>query len=248
MKRSSFVAWRFVRCAVRWSVRFRWLACTLLLPVAAAAECDRRPVQPERIQIIGRDMLVNGVPATVYGLEFAQSADEVSESFRAFWAREGVPAKARLEFSGLLLSALDGACHYVLLIAPVRKGLHAKGVMSVVRLNGGSARHLIPDSAVPLPPGSKTVSDIESHDPGQTGRTWIVRLNGDAVNQARGYGRMLAAQGWTTVAFMPVYPLDSTRQAVGGAIGMQRGTDRVDAVFSDRQGQTQAVIHITRDR
>ncbi|MFC0399671.1 hypothetical protein [Paraburkholderia rhizosphaerae] len=248
MKRLFLIAWRFTRVAVRWSAQRSWLACALL-PVVAVAECDRRPVQPERIQAIGRDMLVNGVPTAVYGLEFAQSADRVSDAFRAFWAREGVPAKARLESSGLLLTALDGACHYVLLITPVRKASPAKGVMSVMRLNGGTARHRIPDTVAPLPPGSKTVSDIESHDPGQTGRTWIVRLDGDAASQARRYGNVLAAQGWTTVALMPVQPIGGTRQtqAVGSAIGMQRGRDRVDAVFSDRLGQTQAVIHVTRN-
>src|SRR5262249_31774644 len=105
-KRLSPGAWRVTRCAIRMSAQSCWLAYALL-PVAAVAECDRRPVPPERIQVIGRDLLVNGVPTAIYGLEFAQSADLVSDAFRAFWAREGVPAKARLESSGLLLTALD---------------------------------------------------------------------------------------------------------------------------------------------
>jgi hypothetical protein len=227
-----------------------------LQPLAAAARCDRLPVQPERVQVIGRDMLIDGMPTTIFGLEFAGSANDVSDAFRSFWTREGVPAKARLEASGLLLTALDGPCHYVLLIAPVREGPHARGLMSVMRLTGGDVTHRIPDDAVPLPQGAKRVSDVESSDPGQSGRTWIVRVAGDAAQQARRYSGLLAAQGWTAIAIAPAYTVDSTangaagsaQQVAGTAVAMQRGSDRVDAIFSGGNGNSaaQAVIHVTR--
>jgi hypothetical protein len=231
-------------------------------PLASAAQCDRFPVRPERVQVIGRDMLIDGIPATIFGLEFAGSANDVSEAFRAFWMREGVPAKARLDSSNLLLTALDGPCHYVLLIAPVREGPHAKGLMSVMRLAGGNTTHSIADDAVPLPQGAKRVADIESRDPGQTGRTWVVRVAGEAAQLARRYSAMLAAQGWTAIAIAPAYAVDGAvndmvngavdraQQVAGTAIAMQRGSDRVDAIFtgSNGSGAPQAVIHITRIR
>ncbi|HEY4353673.1 MAG TPA: hypothetical protein VGN31_20780 [Paraburkholderia sp.] len=244
---------------------FGALLCALQ-PLAAAAGCDRIPVQPERVQTIGRDMLVNGVPTAIYGLEFAGSAHDVAEAFRAFWTREGVPAKARLESSTLLLTALDGPCHYVLLLAPVREGPHAKGLMSVTRLAGGDTTHRIPDEAVPLPQGAKPVSDVESRDPGQSGRTWILRVAGNAAQQARRYSGMLAAQGWTAIAIAPAYTVNSTVnsavngaadsaidgawQVAGTAVAMQRGSDRIDAIFSggNDNGAAQVVIHATRIR
>ncbi|MDQ7978472.1 hypothetical protein QYH69_14575 [Paraburkholderia sp. SARCC-3016] len=232
------------------------------LPHAAAAQCERIPVQPERVQVIGHDMLIDGIPTTVFDLQFTGSAHEVSDAFRAFWTREGVPAKARLESSGLLLSALDGPCHYVLQVAPVREGPHAKGLMSVMRLAGGDTTHHIPDAAIPLPPGATRVSDVESRDPGQSGRTSIVRVTGDAAQQARRYSDMLAAQGWSAIAIAPAYAvsgtangaddgaIDGAQQVAGTAIAMQRGSDRIDAVFSGGSGNgaTQAVIHLTRIR
>jgi hypothetical protein len=259
---------RFARLLTNRTSLFCAFLC-VLHPLTAAAHCDRFPVPPERVQVIGRDMLVNGMPATIYGLQFAGSANDVSEAFRAFWMREGVPAKARLESSSLLLTALDGPCLYVLTIAPVREGSRAKGLMSVMRLAGGDTAHRIPDDAVPLPQGAKRVSDVESRDPGQAGRTWIVRVAGDAAQQARRYSGLLAAQGWNAIATAPAYivndmangavdhAVDGIQQVAGTAVAMQRGNDRIDAVFSGGDGNNsngatvaaaQAVIHFTRTR
>ncbi|HEY3598002.1 MAG TPA: hypothetical protein VGL08_10895 [Paraburkholderia sp.] len=226
-----------------------WLTGALIpAHTAAATSCDRQPVKPERVQILGLDMLVNGVPTSVYGLEFAESPEQVSDEFRAFWTRDAVPAKGQRGPSGLLLTALDDTCHYVLLLAPQPRGAHTKGVMSVMRLTGGATRHLIPDSAVPLPQGGNTVSDVESHDPGQTGRTWIVDIGGDPAANAQRYSSLLTQQGWSTVAQAPAYRLDGSPRVQGNAVALQRGADRLDAVFSDRNGQTEAVVHATRSR
>src|ERR1700709_2136946 len=100
----------FARCGL--------LAAALLCHQPAAAACTQQPVKAARIEVVGRDMLIDGVPASVYRMEFAGSAADVSDEFRAFWTRERVPAQGRRELSGLLLSALDGPCHYVLQTAP----------------------------------------------------------------------------------------------------------------------------------
>ncbi|HTJ26158.1 MAG TPA: hypothetical protein VMA36_08335 [Candidatus Limnocylindria bacterium] len=254
-----FLMRRLARSVTNRVELYAGLLCALQ-PLAAAAQCDRFPVPPERVQVIGRDMLVNGIPTTIFGLEFAGSANDVSEAFRAFWTHEGVPAKARLESSSLLLTALDGPCHYVLLITPVSESPHAKGLMSVMRLAGADTTHRIADGAVPLPQDAKRISDVESRDPGQSGRTWIVRVAGDAAQQARRYSSMLAAQGWTAIALAPAYivdgavdgVIDSAQQVAGTAVAMQRGSDRIDAMFSNGSGSgngaTQAVIHVTRIR
>jgi hypothetical protein len=226
-----------------------WPAWAALLSTAAFADraCDKQPVEAGHIQAIGRDMVINGVPASILSVEFAGSPDEVSNEFRAFWKREDVPAKGVRTSSGLVLSALDGACHYVLTIPSTPEGARTRGVLSVTRLGSGAAHHQIPDSAVPLPEG-RTITDVESRDPGQAGRTWLIQMSGRSGDNARNYGSSLSQQGWSTVAQSPVWTLDGSQRALGSALVMQHGNDRIDAIFSDHGGQTEAVVNATRNR
>jgi hypothetical protein len=227
------------------------IACAAaLMPSSATAggdTCNRQPVHAARVQMIGRDMLINGVPATVYGMEFGASPDDVSNEFRAFWTRAHVHAMGRRDASGLLLTALDGACHYVLVIPSAVEGAQTKGLMSVTRLDGADVSHRIGVSLAPLPLGARHVSDVESRDGRQTGRTWLLEIDGDTKDNAQRYARQLEGAGWRTVARAPALTLDGSQRATGDVLAMQRGGDRIDAVFSKRNGHTEAVIHATTD-
>jgi hypothetical protein len=120
--------------------------------------------------------------------------------------------------------------------------------MSVIRLGDSEVGHRIPDSAVPLPEGSKVLSDVESHDPGQTGRTWLLGMSGDARWNAQRYRNSLVAQGWMSVGRQPDYQSAGKPTAQGTAFAMQHGRDSVDVSFSDNDGRTVAVINATRNR
>jgi hypothetical protein len=207
--------------------------------------CSKQPVDAEHVQMIGRDMLVNGVPTSVFAMEFAGSPDDVSNQFRAFWTREQVPAKGRRDASGLLLSALDGTCHYVLVVPHRLPGASTKGLMSVMRLDNEGVRHRVPDALMPMLDDATRVSDVESRDPHQAGRTWLVNISGAAADVAQRYRRAWEGQGWAIVANAPAYRLDGSQRVMGDALAMQRGADRIDAIFSDHSGHTEAVIHAT---
>lgn len=94
-----------------------WVACALLSSAAqAGTACDKQPVKAAHVQSFGRDMIVNGVPTSMSGMEFDGSPADVSDQFRDFWKQEGVPAKLQQGKSGRFLSALDDTCSYVLTI------------------------------------------------------------------------------------------------------------------------------------
>jgi hypothetical protein len=231
----------FMRCC--------WLAFALTSSVAMAdTACDKQPVKADRMQAIGRDMIVNGVPTSVWGLEFSGSPTDVSNEFREFWTAEGAPAKGKRGPSGWLLNALDDTCHYVLTIPSTSDGARTKGVLSVIQLSSESVRHRIPDSSVPLPEGGEIISDVESRDPGQAGRTWLIEMSGRAGDNAQRYSNRLSGEGWATVAQAPAYLLDGSQRILGNAMVMQRGGDRLDVIFSDRNGQTEAVVNAARNR
>ncbi|WP_236066838.1 hypothetical protein [Paraburkholderia haematera] len=214
----------------------------------AGTACNKQPVQPQSVQAIGRDMIVNGVATSIVGIQYAGTPDDVSKAFREFWTAENVPAKSQNNPSGLLLSALDGPCLYTLTIAPQPDGSRTRGLMSVIRVGNEQVTHRIPDAAIPLPEGGKVVSDIESRDPGQTGRTWMINLQGDARWNALQYRNRLAAQRWSSVGRQPDYQSSGARSVAGTAFVMQRDADSVDASFSDRDGKTVAVINAIRSR
>ena len=193
-------------------------------------------------------MIVNGVPTSILGLDFTGTPDDVSKQFRAFWVDEGVPAKIQRGPSGLLLSALDEHCLYILNIPPQPDDAHTRALMSVIKLGTEPVRRQLPDSAVPLPESAKTVSDVESHDPGQTGRTWIIELPGDARWNAQQYRNLLAQQGWSSIGQQPSYQSGMGQSTPDTAFSMQHGSDSLDASFSDRNGKTVAVINATRNR
>jgi hypothetical protein len=230
-------------------VRGSWLACALISgPALADTACNKQPVPPQSVEAIGRDMIVNGVPTSVVGVQFAGTPDDVSKAFREFWTDQDVPAKGQSGPSGLLLSALDDHCLYVLTLPPQANSEGTRGLLSVIRLGSDPVRHQVPDSAVPLPDGSKTVSDVESRDSGQTGRTWLLEMSGNARENAQQYRDQLAEQGWLSVARAPSYQSGASQQNQGAAVVMQRGSDSVDASFSDRNGKTVAVVNATRNR
>lgn len=229
-----------------------YAACLATALIAGTPEvnaaCNKTPVEPQSTLAVGRDMIVNGVPTSVIGMQFAGTPDDVSKSFRDFWSREDVPAKGRQDSSGLLLTALDGECLYVLSIPPQPQGEHTRGLMSVIRLGTGQSAYRIPDAAVPLPDDSKVVSNVESHDPGQTGRTWVLEIPGDARWNAQRYRSSVTSLGWVEVGHQPEYRSGDAASAQGTAFSMQRGSDSVDASFSNLNGKTVAVVNAIRNR
>lgn len=216
--------------------------------IVASAACNKIPIQPHSSQSIGRDMLVNGVPTSVTGVQFSGTAEDVSTAFREFWTNEHIPQKSSSSSSGLLLSALDGHCLYVLTIPPQQDTAHVRGIMSVIRLGTGQTTHRIPKADVPLPDDSKIVSDVESRDPGQTGRTWLLDMPGEARWNAQRFRVSLVRLQWVSVSRQPDYQSAGTPFSQGTAFAMQHGNDSIDASFSDRDGRTVAVIHATRNR
>jgi hypothetical protein len=229
--------------------RTGWLAY-LLISCAAFADtsCNKQPVAAQKVVAIGRDMIVNGVPSSIVGVDLAGTPDDVSNEFREFWSRESVRTKSQSGPSGLLLSALDDHCLYVLNISPQPDGAHTRGLLSVIRMGNDAMERQVPDSTLPLPEGGKTVSDIESHDPGQAGRMWLVEMPGSARWNAQRYRDLLLTEGWLSVSLQPTYQADGGQMVPNTAFAMRHGADSLDVSFSDRDGKSVAVINVTRNR
>ncbi|QUN29289.1 hypothetical protein KB879_04860 [Cupriavidus sp. KK10] len=212
---------------------------------ATATDCTRQPVAPARAHAVGTDMVVNGLPTRVLTMEFAGTAEAVSDAWRQYWTREGVPARGQRAGGQYVLSAIDGLCHYVLSLEPrPAPGGYVAGIFSVSKLAPVASGAGLGELG--LPPGAKVLSDVQSTDRGQRGRTLVVRLPGNAQGARQRAADRLAAQGWSSVVQMPAPMADGSGRIEGLTLAMQRQQERMDATFVDRAGQTDAVITVAR--
>lgn len=221
----------------------------VLPQVHARATCDKIPVVPARVRMIAGDMLVNGLRSTLSEQTFAASYQEVVQAFRAFWTMAQVPARERTVGTMTMLSALDRDCFYLLQLHRGMPGSQVSGMFSVTKLRTGDANHGTPVIRVPLPERGRTAFDVESRDPTLTGHTWVMTMPGGARANAVRYRATLIEQGWREIAETPAYALDGTRAVRGHALALQRGDERLDAVFSDaKRASSNAVVNVARSR
>ncbi len=218
----------------------------LLTMQLAYASCDKRPVVPERVELIGRDMLVNGLETTVTALTMRGTPETVSAAFREFWVQEGAPAKGRPQAAGLALSAIDGECFYLLQLPRHSVNGTVKGIFSATSLRG-SRQNRVRATDIALPDSIRTMADVESRDFRQVGRTWVLDVPGRGRDSASAYKQKLVEQGWRVISDTPAYALDGTAAVNGYALAMQRGNDRLDAVFSGNGSMSsRAVVNVSR--
>ncbi|NTZ88882.1 hypothetical protein FCJ61_39350 [Burkholderia metallica] len=224
------------------------LACVTGTVHASSMRCDKEPFTAKRVTWLARDVEVGRMRLRVADVLLVKGADATSETFRAFWEREGVPTKSTRAGGRMQLSALDNACQYLLdmpadtadrLDQPVEARFSVMAMRDVVV---GSPSF---DGALPLPEG-KSLSVVISHDPLSDAKTVVIRLNSAPVRAAHAYLRRLREDGWsiTKAIQMAAGPGGSADRVV---LAMQKTSFRLDATFMQGKSAGEAVINISKD-
>ncbi|TDA47470.1 hypothetical protein [Burkholderia pyrrocinia] len=227
----------------------KWIAAAALCtPFAtwAASLCDRVPVRAASAQVVGEDMIANGLPMTVVAVQFDESPARVANAFHDYWKRDGIVALELTGPRGTTLSAYDGVCQYVVEIPVGQQRDRTHAVASAMRFDKSGVRHTLSADDAVLP-GGNVLSDVESRDPLQVGRTWVIELGGMPDDGAMQYGDELRRHGWKVVAAAAA-PEFGGSDSNGYALAVQKGKRQIDAVFSDRSGRTTAVINLVEVR
>ncbi len=146
------------------------LSSSLLAAGARAAEPWPEVASPPRarVQWVGDNLRVNGVPTRIQQFQSRAGRAEVVEYYREYWSG-GYPTKPSIKALGdsTVISQKHGPYFMTVKVEDAERGT-SRGLISVSRI-AGSKVEFNPGS-LPLMPGAKVVSVVESSDPGKTSR------------------------------------------------------------------------------
>lgn len=232
-----------VRLAVRGMLTCVVCAAVTSTPAFADGACDAMPVTAAKVEWLGHDLSINGVPAQAAMLTIDASSKQIQNAYRDYWVAHHVPTHVMSDGHTLLLSAISSTCSYTLQI-PANQGSPVKGLFSAMTLGQVNAlpRTLRPAN-YPLPLGKVTL-DMTSQDNGTVARTVQMTLpEASAADASSTYAERLARDGWHAVSGGPA--LSSPRTApFGYALAMQKNGYRLDAAFTPASGSTTVVINV----
>jgi len=182
------------------------LALLLLLSSALFAACGARAAEPwpqipspprARVQWVGDNMRVNGVPTRIQQFQSRAGRTEVVEYYREYWSG-GYPTKPSIKPLGAatVISQKHGP-YFMTVKVEDGPGGASQGLISVSRM-AGSRVEFNPGS-LPLMPGAKVVSVVESSDPGKTSREVVVLGSQPPQSVLQFYQGSYGDGGWRQV-------------------------------------------------
>jgi len=212
--------WRGVQRSVQRAARSSRGLAALLLLVAAAADVRAASSEPwpeiplppkAKVEWVADSMRVNGVPTRVLHFHSQVSRSELVEYYRAYWSG-GYPTKPSVRALGD--ATVVGQAHgpYFMTVK-VKDGANesSEGLIAVSLVVGTK----IDRSAGPLPlmPGAKVLSVVESNDPGRRSREVLVLAAQAPASVLQYYQMALQNAGWRPIQ------LNQTPRTPGSAGG-----------------------------
>ena len=177
-----------------------WLSCTLLVAAGARAAEPWPEIPPPpraEVQWVGDSMRVNGVPTRVMQFQSQASRAEIVEYYRAYWTG-GYPTKPSVTPLGE--ATVVGQAHgpYFMTVK-VQDAAHgaSRGLIAVSRMLGSKVERN--PGELPLMPGAKVVSVVESNDPGKRSREVVVFNTQSTQSVVQFYQASFQNAGWHQV-------------------------------------------------
>ncbi|HUI60948.1 MAG TPA: hypothetical protein VLX90_12025 [Steroidobacteraceae bacterium] len=151
-----------------------FLAALFLTSVVQASEpWPEIPSPPKaRVEWVGDNMRVNGVPTRIMEFQSKSSRDEIVEYYRAYWTG-AYPKNPSIKPLGeaTVISQWHGP--YLMTVKVEDAGdATSQGLIAVSRVAGSKAS--LDAGSLPLMPGARVISVIESDDPGKHSREVVV--------------------------------------------------------------------------
>jgi hypothetical protein len=214
------------------------------VPAFADGTCGDMPVTGQKVEWVGRDMVINGTPTQAALISFNLTSEQVADAFTQYWQQRGVATHRMHDKTMLLVSALSAQCSYTMEL-PLNQSAPVRGLYSVMQL--GDAKTLprtLRPSNYPLPAG-QILLDMTSSDAGTTARTVQMSLPQASAQQASAdYAARLKRDGWHTISGGPAVGRPNSAP-FGYALAMQKDAYRLDAAFTPARGSTSVVINVS---
>jgi len=178
------------------------LALALLLGGTAHAENSapwpELPLPPHaKLEWVGQDMKVNGIPMRVMHFESTASRSEIVAYYTAHWS-EGYPGKPSVQPLGEATVVGQALGPYYMTVKVTDHSNNAsEGYISVSQIVGNRVeRHA---GGLPLMPGALVMTVVESNDPGKHCRQVVVAQDASVDSSQQFYQAALEGAGWKLV-------------------------------------------------
>jgi hypothetical protein len=187
----------------------RWLALALLGAGAALAQTSEPwptvPLPPHaKVEWVGDRMKVNGIPTRLMRFESTVSRSEIVAYYTAHWSG-AYPTKPSVRPLGE--ATLVGQAHgpyYMTVKVSDRPHDASGGFISVSQVLGNRVE--LSAGGLPLMPGAKILSVVESSDPGKQSRDLVIVQDAGPDSARNYYQAALENAGWHQVQNTPTDP------------------------------------------
>lgn len=217
---------------MKWQRIITLLFGLLALSSAGAAEpWPEIPSPPKaKVQWVADNMRVNGVPTRVMQFQSQEGRNDIVEYYRAFWSG-GYPTKPSVTALGAstVISQRHGP-YFMTVKVEDASGGSSHGLIAVSRVGGSKVELNAGD--LPLMPGAKVVSVVESSDPGKHNREVVVLSRQTPQSVLQFYQSFYENAGWRQVQ----------NNDLSGSAKSPRGTF---VVFARDGTEVQLAIHDT---
>ncbi len=179
-----------------------WVMLGLVLSASASAQNStpwpQVPLPPRaNVQWIADDMKVDGIPMRVMRFDSQTSREEVAAYYTAHWSG-GYPTKPSVTTSGN--TTVVGQAHgpyYMTVKVREEPHQHSSGWIAVSQMLGNKVE--LAAGGLPIPPGAKIMSVVESRDPGKWCRQLVISYEGSVDNAINFYEAALNGAGWEQI-------------------------------------------------
>ena len=217
------------------SARHYLLLALLLAGAGHAMACPQKIPTGMSAVIVGEDVVVNGMKMQMLQVEGKQKVAPTFDQVEKEWTEAGYLVKRSQAEGWNVLAALSEKCLTTLQL--VDKG----GSFGYLAVNKLDKYAKVRQPKVPLPPGAKVLSTVQSDDDGRKGSTMALAVSQSVQQLTEFYLKRLRDDDWSGVQAQALMGKD--RALAGSTVTGQRGRDRIEVVIV-RDGDVKVVINM----
>lgn len=208
------------------------LALTLLCLNASA--CPQKVPSGLSATTVGEDVVVDGLPVSILLVQGREPMGELLARMEKQWIDAGYKVKRNNASGWEVLSALSDRCLTTLQLT--ERG----GSFGYMAVNNMKKAARVSRSDMPVPPGARIKSTVDSNDDGRRGTIMSLAASMPLMAANEFYMRRLTEEKWNGVRSN--LTMDSAKQPKYAIVSGQRGRDRIEVVIW-RDTETQVVVN-----
>ncbi|HEX7634797.1 MAG TPA: hypothetical protein VF427_05890 [Noviherbaspirillum sp.] len=149
-----------------------------------------------RVEWVGRDMKLNGMPMQVRKFESPLGISEILAFYRAHWGTQQEKKSVESRSGDWTIIGRAHGPYYLTVQMKTKANVGTEGLISVSMLNS-RIKPEFPLGGFPVPGGTKVLSVLDSNDPGKTSKQIKLANDDSVISNAHYFETALGSSGWT---------------------------------------------------